>query len=355
MGIAASFDVQTEPVSKERDTDAHELLLLSTEQEVHAYDLSRIERIRIGRHKSNELRLSSRTVSNFHAEIINEDGVLVLRDLGSTNGTKLNGQPVEQKGLSTGDRILIGNHLVRLELKARSDAASSGSGLTSLEPWIPGRRGRVVSPYSAGLDKLKTIRVGDYDDVCLVDLILGLAHRPGSSKAVIEHDGARAAIYFHEHNVFHVEYGSSVGEKALYRIFRWQEASYVIEPLTELDNLPCTITLPVETLLSGGTAQALELGKLVARLPPLAARLVLNPDCPLPLTSHTPAEIEIFQAIVRHETIENVLESSPFTDVRILRLVESLLRKRVFEVGAEGSSDSGMEETYHSNLEGKSF
>ncbi len=352
MGIAPSSHVQSEPVSRERDTDAHELLLLSTEQAVHAYDLSRIERIRIGRHRSNELRLSSRTVSNFHAEIIKEDGFLLLRDLGSTNGTQLNGQPVEQRGLSTGDRILIGNHVVRLELKARSDAAGSRSGLKSLEAWIPGRRGRVLSPYAAGLDKLKTIRVGDHDDVCLVDLIEGLALRPGSARAVLEHAGARAAIYFHEGNVFHVEYGSTVGEKALYRIFRWQEASYVVEALTEPDNLPCTIALPVETLLSDGTAQALELGKLAARLPPLAARLVLNPDCPLPLTSHTPAEIEIFQAIVRHETIEHVLDISPFTDVRILRLVESLLRKRVFEVGAEASSDSGMEETFRSNLGG---
>lgn len=353
-GIARILLVSCEPISPERDTEAHELLLLSTEQLVQAYDLSRIERIRIGRHKSNELQLSSRTVSNFHAEIVNQDGVLFLRDLGSTNGTRLNGERVEQKELSTGDRIFIGNHLVRLELKARSDAANSLSGRRVMEPWMPGRSGRVLSSYQTVPDSLKTLHLKDRNDVCLIDLIRGLAVAPGSSKAVINHDGARAVMYFHQHQLFHVEHGDTVGEKALYRIFRFQEASYVIEPLEQPETVPCSIALPVETLVSEGTAQALELGRLVAQLPPLAVPLRLNANCPLPLTCHTPAQIEIFQAIIRHETIENVLESSPFTDVRILRIVESLVQKGVFEVSAAGSSDSGMEETYQSNLDRKS-
>jgi FHA domain/Domain of unknown function (DUF4388) len=352
MGIAFQGGVRAESMPVERDTEAHELLLLSTEQLVQAYDLNLIERIRIGRHDSNELKLTSRSVSNFHAEIVKEEGVLVLRDLGSTNGTRLNGKRVEQERLSTGDRLLIGNHLVRLELKARSDAPSVPSGQKPNGRWSPGSRGRIASSYLASADKLKTLPLDGEGDVCLVDLLRGLAARPSPSRAVIEHDGSLATIYFHQDQILHVEHGRLVGEKALYRVFRWQEASYRIEPSEHL--VPaCTIALPVETLVSEGTEQALELGCLVAQLPPLAARLRLNPDCPLPLTSHTPAEIEIFQAIIRHETIECVLDSSPFTDVRILRLVESLLRKGVFEVVATGSSDSGMEETYQSRVEGK--
>jgi hypothetical protein len=88
---------------------------------------------------------------------------------------------------------------------------------------------------------------------------------------------------------------------------------------------------------------ALELGKLVAGLPPLASPLRLKEDCPLPLTAHSPAEIEIFQAIIRHETIGNVLEKSPWTDVRVARLIESLLRKGVFEARPPGE----MDETYN--------
>jgi len=86
-----------------------------------------------------------------------------------------------------------------------------------------------------------------------------------------------------------------------------------------------------------------ELGKLVAALPPLAIPLRLKEDCPLPLTAHSPAEIEIFQAIIRHETIERVLESSPWTDVRVARLIASLLAKGVFEA----RSPREMDETHN--------
>jgi hypothetical protein len=69
----------------------------------------------------------------------------------------------------------------------------------------------------------------------------------------------------------------------------------------------------------------------------------LKEDCPLPLTAHSPAEIEIFQAIIRHETIEKVLERSPWTDVRVARLIASLLGKGVFEAPSPGE----MDETYN--------
>lgn len=80
-----------------------------------------------------------------------------------------------------------------------------------------------------------------------------------------------------------------------------------------------------------GMAHAVELGRLIATLPPLAAPLRLKEDCPLPMTAHSPEEIEVFQLIVRHETIGNVLEKSPLADVRVLRLIDSLVRKGVFE------------------------
>ena len=44
------------------------LLVLVTEGDVHAFDMSHTFRVGIGRHESNELQLDSRTVSNYHAE-----------------------------------------------------------------------------------------------------------------------------------------------------------------------------------------------------------------------------------------------------------------------------------------------
>ena len=47
--------------------------------------------------------------SRHHAEIHFEpQGVWVITDLGSTNGTYVNGQPVSRRGLQEGDRITLG-------------------------------------------------------------------------------------------------------------------------------------------------------------------------------------------------------------------------------------------------------
>ncbi len=56
-----------------------QLLLLTTQQQVHAFDLSHTFRVALGRHESNELKLPSRTVSNYHAEILIEAEGLELR------------------------------------------------------------------------------------------------------------------------------------------------------------------------------------------------------------------------------------------------------------------------------------
>jgi len=64
----------------------------------------------IGRDQSCNLRLGSPLVSKLHAALLRRDGRVFLRDLGSTNGTVLNGRPFRNSELEVhqGDRIQIG-------------------------------------------------------------------------------------------------------------------------------------------------------------------------------------------------------------------------------------------------------
>lgn len=64
--------------------------------------------IRIGRAPECELVLKDSRVSRRHARLHARDGVLVLTDLGSTNGTRVNGHRVTELVLGAGDRIQIG-------------------------------------------------------------------------------------------------------------------------------------------------------------------------------------------------------------------------------------------------------
>jgi len=68
------------------------------------------ERIRIGRRLENELVLVGDKVSRDHAAIENENGRYSVFDLGSANGTFVNGQRVERSPIAAGDRLRFGNY-----------------------------------------------------------------------------------------------------------------------------------------------------------------------------------------------------------------------------------------------------
>ena len=78
--------------------------------------------IRIGRAPECELVLRDSRVSRRHARLHARDGVLVLTDLGSTNGTLVNGHRVTEVALGAGDRIQIGETSLVIE------AAPTGAG-----------------------------------------------------------------------------------------------------------------------------------------------------------------------------------------------------------------------------------
>lgn len=64
----------------------------------------------IGRAPENDLTLADDTVSGFHAQIIHDAGQLFIVDLGSRNGTRVNGKPVSGRvPLAAWDRINMGN------------------------------------------------------------------------------------------------------------------------------------------------------------------------------------------------------------------------------------------------------
>lgn len=71
----------------------------------------------IGRLPECDVVLADGNVSRRHAEIRRTDGGFVLADLGSTNGTRVNGYPVTvPRELQAGDEIAVGNNVLRFEL-----------------------------------------------------------------------------------------------------------------------------------------------------------------------------------------------------------------------------------------------
>lgn len=67
----------------------------------------------IGREPVNTVFCDDASISRQHAKIVKGSGGFAIEDLGSTNGTFVNGQAVDAKNLSDGDKIQVGNHIFK--------------------------------------------------------------------------------------------------------------------------------------------------------------------------------------------------------------------------------------------------
>ena len=74
----------------------------------------------VGRHRGCNVRIASPRVSRRHCCLaVDRDGVLV-RDLGSTHGTRINRQRIEEVVLRLGDELSIAHYRYRLEGLSRT-------------------------------------------------------------------------------------------------------------------------------------------------------------------------------------------------------------------------------------------
>jgi predicted component of type VI protein secretion system len=88
-----------------------------TFQIVEGIDKGRVYRdlpmpVSIGREEGNVLRLNDERVSRFHAKVQLDGSDVILTDLESTNGLRVNGDPVQIRRLQPGDRVGIGRSVL---------------------------------------------------------------------------------------------------------------------------------------------------------------------------------------------------------------------------------------------------
>ena len=98
------------------------------------FDLS-AQKTTIGRHGTNDIQLHDTKASRRHAHIVFEGSGYKFVDLVSSNGSKINGEFVEVKKLTSGDRILIGDTILLFSegLSISSDRNSPHFSLSDLD------------------------------------------------------------------------------------------------------------------------------------------------------------------------------------------------------------------------------
>ena len=80
----------------------------------------------LGRHPECDIQIDSRKISRRHCCIAQVSDYLVVRDLGSTNGVRINGIKVVEGRLAAGDELTIGNHRYRVSWESEANLARRG-------------------------------------------------------------------------------------------------------------------------------------------------------------------------------------------------------------------------------------
>src|SRR6187455_805155 len=93
------------------------------------------ELLTIGRALDNDIRLNSTQVSRYHCRIERGPEGVWLTDLGSANGTQVNGVRVDRRRLAPGDRLQVGGVrlvLEQLELESPPEEEEPPAGMRTL-------------------------------------------------------------------------------------------------------------------------------------------------------------------------------------------------------------------------------
>ena len=96
------------------------------------------EPLTIGRDRTSSLHLRDLAVSRHHCVIETSEGRLLLRDLGSSHGTFVNGMPVTERTLEHGDLVTVGGSLFLVQTREEEQRRESESVLLDDRdrPWV---------------------------------------------------------------------------------------------------------------------------------------------------------------------------------------------------------------------------
>ncbi|WP_422929917.1 FHA domain-containing protein [Singulisphaera sp. PoT] len=107
----------------------------------------------VGRRGYCDVVVDHASLSKRHCVLVKTDGLLVIRDLASTNGTKVKGQKIRWAALLPDDRVTFGSYKVRIYLGPDDAPAPSEKWQkrkTSVAAARPAARADAASPLQAG-------------------------------------------------------------------------------------------------------------------------------------------------------------------------------------------------------------
>ncbi len=277
-----------------------------------------------GRSSEADLVLADDAVSRKHVRFFAKRGRTWLRDLGSRNGTHVNGNPVTLHCLREGDRLLVGSNLIAVEFKALSEVSEARAGEA------PRRRGGAEA--SAGHSM-----AGSIEDIPLMDVLQWLAtsRKTGALKVRDVDTGRTGAMHLKEGLVFYAAIEGNPRlhpEKALLRMLLWQKGSFELENI-DLKEPKTRLNMSLEHVLMEAARQQDEMAALDKKfnLPKARDRVTLVRKSPVKWSTLTDEQVDLVQDIIELGGWRNVLDTRVTDDLALHKQLAGLKKVGVVE------------------------
>jgi hypothetical protein len=302
------------PPPASRSAKTYALRFISGKYQGGEFPLPNNKEIVVGRSSELDMVLVEDMVSRRHAKLTVTGDQIFIQDLGSTNGTFVNGEKIKRARLTEGDRILIGTSIIKLVASDGAQAADPAK--AKLEDVAQGRRTSQVRTMS-----------GSIAEIPLPDLMQLFSASKKTGTLVVRTETDVGKIYIDGGRVqFAVvnEHFDVPPMKSLFRILTWQVGSFDMDAAEERE-FPTKVEMSVEGILMEAMRQIDEIRRLTD-MPAHSANVLLSMPLVPPLRDLSHEELDVLQLAYNYGHVETILNKSLASDLDTSTILVKLLK-----------------------------
>ncbi len=297
------------------------LKFISGKYQGGVFPLKPNKQVVIGRSSDLDMVLVEDMVSRKHAKITCQDGKVLIEDLGSTNGTFVNGEKIVRAArLKEGDRILIGTSILKLV------AAESGA---SVDDQQVKQNLEAAAAAAASRATRSSSMTGKIEEVPLPDLLQLFGTSKKNGVLFIKAPQHQARIYMRQGRVYYavIDEQHDLGpQKSFYRIVRWEVGDFELLPPDSQDFM-VELEESTDHLLLEGLRQLDELRRIEKDMPQGDASLSLSMPLTPALRDLTPDQLDLLQLIYNEGSLVAVMDKSTGSDLDTATGLLDLIKK----------------------------
>jgi pSer/pThr/pTyr-binding forkhead associated (FHA) protein len=281
----------------------------------------------IGRSSDLDMVLVEDMVSRKHAKITTDEHSVSIQDLGSTNGTFVNGEKIRAVRLKEGDRILVGTSIIKL-VTANNEPSVPSASMSENEA-----RSRLQTTASRRPEP--KMMQGNIEEIPLPDLLQLLSTSRKSGVLVLRSEWGTGRLYLRKGQIYYANVDESFDvspRKAVFRMLTWDKGLFELEPPDDRQVME-ELQDSTEGLLMEGMRQLDEFRELSSKLPPFEAIVSIPRPLAPKLRDLKPQELDLIQTALDEATVQQIIDRSPQTDLDTAQAMLSLLERGYLIVG----------------------